>query len=55
MNNNNQKKVISAGDLKLNFDDRALYDLCQKLFKDEITFEEFKEKAHELVVDRIEN
>ena len=54
MNEDNQEEeIISVGDLNLTFDDRDLYELCQKLFKEEITLEEFKEKAHDLVKDRL--
>lgn len=54
MNKDNQKEEpISVGELNFNFDNRDLYELCQKLFKEEITLEEFKEKAHDLVNDRL--
>lgn len=39
--------------INFNFDNRDIYELCQKLFKEEITLEEFKEKAHDLVNDRL--
>lgn len=48
-----QEELISVEELNFDFDDRDLYELCQKLFKEEITLEEFKEKAHDLVKDRL--
>lgn len=50
MKNKNQKKVTYAPDF--NFDDGAVYDLDQKLFNEEITFEEYKEKVHALIEER---
>ena len=51
MKNKNQKKVIYAPDF--NFDDGAVYDLDQKLFNGEITFEEYKEKVHALIEEDV--
>ena len=47
MKNKNHKKVTYAPDF--DFDDAAVYDLDQKLFNGEITFEEYKEKVHALI------
>lgn len=35
------KKIIPVGELKIHFDDRKVFDLDQKLFNGEITFEEY--------------
>ena len=51
MKNKNQKKVTYAPDF--NFDDGAVYDLDQKLFNWEITFEEYKEKVHALIEEDV--
>ena len=51
MKNKNQKKVTYAPDF--NFDDGAVYDLDQKLFNGEITFEEYKEKVHALIEEDV--
>ena len=51
MKNKNQKKVTYAPDF--DFDDAAVYDLDQKLFNGEITFEEYKEKVHALIEEDV--
>ena len=51
MKNKNQKKVTYAPDF--DFDDGAVYDLDQKLFNGEITFEEYKEKVHALIEEDV--
>ena len=50
MKNKNQKKVTYAPDF--DFDDAAVYDLDQKLFNGEITFEEYTEKSYALMKDK---
>lgn len=54
MNNYQEEELISLEELNFDFDDRDLYELCQRLFNGEITLEEFKEKAHELLENKIQ-